>query len=153
MQNIFLLHRPSPLMHPDEINKAVDVLLSQGKIKSFGLSNFTPSQTELILNKSEIHANQIEFSLTHNDSLFDSSLDHMIINNITPMAWSPLGRVFRHDNSQNQRIHLLLDALVIKYKTSKDQLLLSWILKHPSKIHPVIGTAKKERIKASLEAQ
>ncbi|MDA1018812.1 MAG: aldo/keto reductase [Bacteroidetes bacterium] len=48
---------------------------------------------------------------------------------------------------------MLLDELVVKYKVSKDQLLLSWILKHPSKIYPEIGTVKKERIKASLEAQ
>ena len=151
--DVFLLHRPSPLMHPEEINKAVDTLMNQGKIKSFGVSNFTPSQTDLILNKSKVYANQIEFSLTHNEPLFDSSLDHMIMNKIIPMSWRPLGRVFMHDNSQNKRIHLLLDELVVKYKVSKDQLLLSWILKHPSKIYPVIGTVKKERIKASLEAQ
>ena len=98
------------------------------------------------------YVNQIEFSLTHNNPLFDSSLDHMMTNKIMPMAWSPLGGIFKNDNSKNQRIHLLLDELAIKYKASKDQLLLSWILKHPSKIYPVIGTVKKERIKASFES-
>lgn len=151
--DVFLLHRPSPLMHPDEISKAVEVLLNHGKIKSFGVSNFTNSQYELISNKSELYVNQIEFSLTHNNPLFDSSLDHMMTNKIMPMAWSPLGGIFKNDNSKNQRIHLLLDKLAIKYKASKDQLLLSWILKHPSKIYPVIGTVKKERIKASFESQ
>ena len=140
-------------MHPDEISKAVEVLLNHGKIKSFGVSNFTNSQYELISNKSELYVNQIEFSLTHNNPLFDSSLDHMMTNKIMPMAWSPLGGIFKNDNSKNQRIHLLLDELAIKYKASKDQLLLSWILKHPSKIYPVIGTVKKERIKASFESQ
>jgi predicted oxidoreductase len=151
--DVFLLHRPSPLMHPDEISKAVEVLLNHGKIKSFGVSNFTNSQYELISNKSELYVNQIEFSLTHNNPLFDSSLDHMLTNKIMPMAWSPLGDIFKNDNSKNQRIHLVLDELAIKYKASKDQLLLSWILKHPSKIYPVIGTVKKERIKASFESQ
>jgi predicted oxidoreductase len=151
--DVFLLHRPSPLMHPDEISKAVEVLLNHGKIKYFGVSNFTNSQFELISNKSELYVNQIEFSLTHNNPLFDSSLDHMLTNKIMPMAWSPLGDIFKNDNSKNQRIHLVLDELAIKYKASKDQLLLSWILKHPSKIYPVIGTVKKERIKASFESQ
>ena len=151
--DVFLLHRPSPLMHPDEISKAVEVLLNHGKIKYFGVSNFTNSQFELISNKSELYVNQIEFSLTHNNPLFDSSLDHMMTNKIMPMAWSPLGGIFKNDNSKNQRIHLLLDELAIKYKASKDQLLLSWILKHPSKIYPVIGTVKKKRIKASFESQ
>ena len=151
--DVFLLHRPSPLMHPDEISKAVEVLLNHGKIKYFGVSNFTNSQFELISNKSELYVNQIEFSLTHNNPLFDSSLDHMLTNKIMPMAWSPLGGIFKNDNSKNQRIHLVLDELAIKYKASKDQLLLSWILKHPSKIYPVIGTVKKKRIKASFESQ
>jgi predicted oxidoreductase len=151
--DVFLLHRPSPLMHPDEISKAVEVLLNHGKIKYFGVSNFTNSQFELISNKSELYVNQIEFSLTHNNPLFDSSLDHMLTNKIMPMAWSPLGDIFKNDNSKNQRIHLVLDELAIKYKASKDQLLLSWILKHPSKIYPVIGTVKKKRIKASFESQ
>ena len=53
------------------------------------------------------------------------------------------------ENKNNKRIHLLLDELTNKYNASKDQLLLSWIIKHPSKIHPVIGTVKSERINAA----
>ena len=147
--DIFLLHRPSPLMHPDEISKAVDLLISQGKIKSFGLSNFTNYQTDLISTNSKVSANQIQFSLSHNKPLFDSSLDYMLINNVTPMSWSPLGTIFKDENDNNKRIHFLLDELTKRYNASKDQLLLSWILKHPSIIHPVIGTVKTERINAA----
>ncbi|MDC0116921.1 aldo/keto reductase [Flavobacteriaceae bacterium] len=150
--DIFLLHRPSPLMHPDEISKAVDLLISQGKIKSFGLSNFTNYQTELISANSKVSANQIQFSLSYNKPLFDSSLDYMLVNNITPMSWSPLGTIFKDENENNKRIHVLLDELSVKYNVSKDQLLLCWILKHPSKIHPVIGTVKAERIIAAKDS-
>ena len=142
--DIFLLHRPSPLMHPDEISNAIETLMSQGKIKSFGVSNFTNIQTDLISTKSQVSANQIEFSLSHNKPLFDSSLDYMFVNNIIPMSWSPLGTIFKDEDENNKRIHFLLDELTMKYNASKDQLLLSWILKHPSKIHPVIGTVKTE---------
>ena len=150
--DILLLHRPSPLMHPDEIFKAIEILMDQGKIKSFGVSNFTNYQTELISSKSKVNANQIEFSLTHHSALFDSSLDYMVLNKIIPMSWSPLGSVFKEKSDKNKRIHLLLDELSVKYSVSKDQLLLAWILKHPSKIHPVIGTVKKDRIKASYDS-
>lgn len=147
--DIFLLHRPSPLMHPDEIFKAVEALKSQGKIKSFGVSNFSNYQTDLISAKTQVSANQIQFSLSHNKPLFDSSLDYMLSNDIIPMSWSPLGTIFKDENQNNKRIHLLFDELTNKYNASKDQLLLSWILKHPSKIHPVIGTVKSKRIDAA----
>jgi predicted oxidoreductase len=147
--DLFLLHRPSPLMHPDEICKAIEILISQGKIKSFGVSNFTINQTKLISTKTHVSVNQIQFSLSHNKPLFDSSLDYMLSNNIVPMSWSPLGSIFKEKNESNNRVHLLFDELTKKYNASKDQLLLSWILKHPSKTHPVIGTVKPERIRAA----
>ncbi|MBT8262630.1 MAG: aldo/keto reductase [Bacteroidia bacterium] len=150
--DLLLLHRPSPLMQPDEVAKAVDKLISEGKIRSFGLSNFTPSQTALIASKSKVSANQIEFSLTAIEALWNGSLDDMMLNDITPMCWSPLGSVFKEDNEQTRRIHKVLDDLNQKYNATKDQLLLAWILKHPSGIHPVIGTATPERIANASKA-
>ncbi|MCB0456751.1 MAG: aldo/keto reductase [Flavobacteriaceae bacterium] len=150
--DLLLLHRPSPLMHPDEIAKAIEKLTNDGKIKAFGVSNFTPSQTELINSKNSIEYNQIEFSLTAHQAMFDGTLDTMMLKNITPMCWSPLGTVFKERNDQIHRIHTTLEALSEKYNASKDQLLLAWIMKHPSNIHPVIGTTHKERIKNAMEA-
>lgn len=125
--DLLLLHRPSSLMRPDEVAIAVDKLTSEGKIKAFGVSNFTPSQTDLIASKSEISANQIEFSLTSFDAMHNGSLDHMMNSGITPMCWSPLGKVFKADDEQTRRIHNLLDELSQKYNATKDQLLLAWI--------------------------
>ncbi|MCW5520897.1 aldo/keto reductase [Aureitalea sp. L0-47] len=150
--DLLLLHRPSPLIRAEEVAKAVDKLTSEGKIKSFGLSNFTPSQTELVASQSKVSANQIEFSITAFEAMWNGSLDHMMMNNITPMCWSPLGSVFKEDNDQTKRIHKVLDDLIEKYNASKDQLLLAWILKHPSGIHPVIGTATPERITKASES-
>ena len=149
--DLLLIHRPSALMHPEEIAKAIDSLTSEGKIKAFGVSNFTPSQTNLIGSKSKVSANQIEFSLTAHEAIHNGSLDHMMLHGITPMCWSPLGAIFREENAQTKRIHALLDELCETYNATKDQLLLAWILKHPSGIHPVIGTTNKERI--TLAAQ
>lgn len=150
--DLLLLHRPSPLMEPNEILEAIAKLGQEGKIKSFGVSNFTPSQVDLISSQVPVEVNQIEFSLTQHSALFDGTLDQMIIKKIIPMAWSPLGSVFKIDNEQTRRIHKCIGNLMDKYNTTEDQLLLAWILKHPSKIHPIIGTTNQNRIKEASEA-
>tara|TARA_B000000460_G_C21502530_1_gene387056 strand:- start:280 stop:1149 length:870 start_codon:yes stop_codon:yes gene_type:complete len=150
--DLLLLHRPSPLMRAEEVAKAVDKLLAEGKIKSFGVSNFTTSQTELIQAKNHVSYNQMEISLTSFQPLLDGALDYMTVQNIVPMSWSPLGTVFKEKNEQTARIHTALESLTEKYSATKDQLLLAWLLKHPSGIHPVVGTATKERIKNAAQA-
>ena len=150
--DLLLLHRPSPLMQPEEIAKAVEKLIAEGKIKAFGLSNFTPSQTALIASKNDIYANQIEFSVTTHQAMWNGSLDDMMLQGITPMCWSPLGSVFKEETDQTIRIHKELDELTKKYNATKDQLLLAWILKHPAGIHPVIGTSSLERISNAAAA-
>lgn len=147
-----LLHRPSPLMHPNEIMEAIAKLAQEGKIKDFGVSNFTPSQVELISTEVPVTINQIEFSLTENSAFFDGTLDQMMIKKITPMAWSPLGSVFKEDNEQTRRIHKKLGEYLAKYEVTEDQLLLAWILKHPSKIIPVVGTTNKDRLVQAMNA-
>lgn len=151
--DLLLLHRPSPLMHPDEISEAILILKQQGRIKSFGVSNFTPSQVDLISKNVTVEVNQIEFSLTHHAAMHDGSLDHMLVNGTLPMAWSPLGTIFKNDNDEkNKRIHKQLEELTEKYEATKDQLLLAWILKHPANIHAVVGTTTKQRLEHSLKA-
>lgn len=150
--DLFLLHRPSPLMHPDEVSEAIAQLKQQGKIKNFGASNFTPSQVELISKTSDVSVNQIEFSLTQHQAMYDGTLDQMIAKNITPMAWSPLGSIYKDDNEQTKRIKKQLSELTEFYGATEDQLLLAWTLRHPAIIHPVIGTTTKERIKDAAKA-
>ncbi|WP_245917686.1 aldo/keto reductase [Aureitalea marina] len=150
--DLFLLHRPSPLMHPEEVQKAADRLLSEGKIRSFGVSNFTNSQSDLIASKTAISANQIEFSLVAHQAMLDGSLDYMKLNGIVPMCWSPLGGVFKDDNEQTDRIKSTLEELCPTYDAAPDQLLLAWIMKLPAAIHPVIGTTDPKRMKQAMEA-
>ena len=150
--DLLLLHRPSPLMQPEVIAEAVSILKKEGKIKSFGVSNFTPNQTDLLNKYVGVDVNQIEFSLTQHTAMHDGTLDHMTLNNIQPMSWSPLGYVFKEDTEQTRRIHKQLGALLDKYNATEDQLLLAWILKHPSNIIPVVGTTTKKRLKDAYAA-
>jgi predicted oxidoreductase len=150
--DLLLLHRPSPLMQPDEIAAAVDQLKSEGKILSFGVSNFTTSQIDLIESKTKIEFNQIAFSVTNNDAMLNGLLDYMQLKNIIPMSWSPLGDVFKKNNEQTDRIKQVVELLASKYAFSAESILLAWILKHPSKIFPVIGTTNPYRISNMTKA-
>lgn len=150
--DLLLLHRPSPLMQPVEIAEAVSRLKQQGKIKDFGLSNFIPSQVELISKYIDVSVNQIECSLTQHSAMYDGTLDQMMLKNCVPMAWSPLGTVFKQDTEQTKRIHKQLAQFTDTYNATEDQLLLAWILKHPSNIHPVIGTSSKQRVVDAVKA-
>lgn len=150
--DLLLLHRPSPLMQIEEVEEAVTKLKQQGKIKEFGVSNFTPSQINLLSKKVDVAVNQIEFSLTQHTAMHDGTLDHMQLHNVKPMCWSPLGITFKEDTEQTRRIHKQLGALSQKYNVSEDQLLLSWILKHPANITPVVGTTNSQRLSDAIAA-
>ena len=150
--DVFLLHRPSPLMVADEIAEAVEKLKKDGKIIDFGLSNFTTSQTELIRQKTEVNFNQIQFSATHHEAMLDGSLDYMQLHKIQPMSWNPLGTVFREDTEQTRRLKKVLAELVEKYGVGSDTILLAWILQHPSNVIPVAGTVNIARIQQLMKA-
>lgn len=150
--DLLLLHRPSPLMRADDIAEAIAKLKQDGKILDFGVSNFTPLQTDLIETKIKINYNQISFSITDFEAMTNGSLDHMQTRNITPMCWSPLGTVFRQDNDQTQRLKNILGELSTKYAVPADILLLAWILKHPAGILPVCGTADPSRLANLMKA-
>lgn len=150
--DLLLLHRPSPIMNPEEIAEAINILKEQGKINKFGVSNFSPSQIELLSKSIEVSVNQVEFSLTQHDALYDGILDQIMLKEMIPMAWSPLGYVFKEDSEQTRRIHKQLGEFIDKYQATEDQLLLAWIFKHPAGIHPVIGTTNKDRITNAVKA-
>ncbi len=150
--DLFLLHRPSPLMVPEEIAKAVERLKAEGKIKSFGVSNFSPSQIQLLETCIPVQGNQVEFSLTHTDPMENGVFDDCMAHKRTAMAWSPLGQFFREDSEQVLRIREVIKDLKQKYEADESQLLLAFVCKHPVTIFPVVGTTNTDRLEASLAA-
>jgi len=150
--DVLLLHRPSPLMHAETVAKVTLDLKKEGKIRQLGVSNFTPSQMSLLQQEVKLEWNQLECSLTHENGLFDGTLDHMKIHGIGSMAWSPLGSYFKENDAKKQRVLKCMTPLCEKYNCTEDQLLLAWLLYHPSKIYPVIGTTSAKRIELSIAA-
>ena len=150
--DMFLLHRPSPMLIPDEVAKAIEKLKKDGKVKAFGVSNFTPSQIALLETAVPVESNQVEFSLTHIHPMEDGTFDDCMINSRTPMVWSPLGSYFREKDKKQKRISKGLIELCDKYDVDETQILLAFVLKHPAKVHPVVGTTSPKRLEASMKA-
>ena len=147
--DLLLLHRPSPLINPEEIAAAFGVLRSSGKVRDFGVSNFTTSQFDLISKYfPQLVTNQVEVSLTETKAFYDGTIDQMMLKKLQPMAWSVMGTYFSEDSERTARIKSILEVLTKKYNADEAQLLLAFLLKHPSKIIPIIGTSKVESIKS-----
>ncbi|MEX0290191.1 MAG: aldo/keto reductase family oxidoreductase [Flavobacteriaceae bacterium] len=150
--DLFLLHRPSPLMQAQEIAEAISKLRESGKIRSFGVSNFSPSQITMLETAIPVEANQVEYSLTADQVMYDGTLDDCITHQRMAMAWSPLGDYFRENNEQVARLKEVVPGMAQKYDVDISQLLLAFVLKHPANIHPVVGTTDPGRMKLALEA-
>lgn len=155
--DLLLLHRPTPLMDPDVVGSAFEHLMIQGKVKHFGVSNFTSAQFDLLQSRIEVPlvVNQSEYSVLQTQSFENGEIDHLHQHAVTPMAWSSLagGRLFSGQGDKEVRVRALLKSLSEKYEgAGVDQLALAWLLKHPSKICPVLGSGKLERLEQGVKA-
>lgn len=155
--DLLLLHRPSPLMDADLIAAEFGYLQKAGKVRHFGVSNFSPAQFDLLNSRFPLSTNQVEASLLHAPPFTNGTLDQCQQYRIRPMAWSPLGggSIFRPGpDTQAQRILSAAQAIIERrgQDIGIDQLLLAWLMRHPAGILPVVGTARIERLKAAADA-
>lgn len=155
--DLLLIHRPDPLTDPHEINEAFVSLRDSGKVRHFGVSNFLPSQFEMLASNLDVPliTNQIEYSVLHLDAHADGSLDLCQRLDIRPMAWSPMGggRLFHEDSDQAVRLRETLGKIGKDLGgASMDQVALAWMLVHPAQFVPVLGTGRLDRITRAVEA-
>lgn len=158
--DVLLLHRPSPLMHPEIIAEAFQILRENGKVKHFGVSNFSVSQFDLIDQYIPLVTNQVEISVNELSAFENGTLDQMMMKKLRPTAWSVMGNYFSEKSEQNERIKPIIHELCDKYEAKENQILLAFILKHPSGIIPIIGTSRatavrelKQSVNIQLEEQ
>jgi len=172
--DILLLHRPDPLADPEEVAKAFDELHIGGKVRYFGVSNHTAAQITL-LQKSvsqPLVINQVKLSMLHaylidegiianqdrdSTALTVGTLDYCRLNNIITQAWSPVagGKLFNPPKNSEKRVKkaaAMVTRIAEEKRTSKEAIVLAWLLRHPAGIQPIIGTTKPERVKASCLA-
>ena len=156
--DLLLIHRPDLLMDPDEVAEAFTALRQSGKVLHFGVSNFTPSQFDLLASRLDfpLVTNQIEVSVLNLDLLHDGTVDQCLQKGIAPMVWSPFaeGRIFTEDSEQASRVRQALESVGQDLGgASLDQVALAWILTHPARFVPILGSGKIERIQSAAGAE
>lgn len=147
--DLYLLHRPSPLLDAKEAVDTLHQLKDEGKIKEWGVSNFTPSQLQLMATQAVPAWNQIECSLAHTGPMTDGALDTHQVLGVRTMAWGPLGGLL---DGKNARVTAELNRLSAEYGVQSEVLLLAWLLRHPAGIVPVVGTTQPGRYATLVKA-
>jgi len=172
--DVLLLHRPDALVEPEEVAEAFDALHSSGKVRWFGVSNQKPMQIELLRRyvRQPIVANQLQLSIAHatmisqginvnmlNDSAVDrdgSVLDYCRLHDITIQPWSPFQHGFFEgvflDNPKFTELNRKIDEIAAKYGVSNTTIAIAWLLRHPAKMQPIIGTMNIDRLRDSCKA-
>lgn len=167
----YLLHRPDPLMEPEEVAEAFDILQASGKVRHFGVSNVNPEQFQLLQSHvdQKLLINQLQFSIMHTGMIdygmhtnmtdtrsFDHDggvLEFSRRKGVTIQAWSPFQYGFFEgvfiDNDKFPELNELLAKLAKKYDTNKNAIATAWILRHPANMQVILGTMNPTRIKES----
>jgi predicted oxidoreductase len=155
--DLYQLHRPDWLMDPAEVADAFDALRSAGKVREFGVSNFSPSQLSALQHACPmpLAVNQVEIHLGRLDAFTDGTLDQCLMETITPMAWSPLGggtlfeKPHADPGTPKRKVPGLPQAIEQVAKEvgqSPAVVAIAWLLKHPARIMPIVGSMDLERI-------
>ncbi len=174
--DILLLHRPDILMEPDAIAEVFAELKASGKVRYFGVSNFTPAAQRLLQSRlpDTLVTNQIRFGLgftnpveswlvagrnnegmsTRGEGILEYCMEHRIL----PQAYSPivyggiLEPVSEEDPSSLRELKTILRSMAEDKQVPADALALAWVMRHPAGIQPIIGTTRPERIQTAAEA-
>lgn len=167
--DILLLHRPDALVEPEEVADAFDRLHEAGKVRSFGVSNHTPRQIDLLKKhvRQPIVANQVQLSITHapliaqgvaanmqgldqSISRDDGLVDHARLHDITLQAWSPFQAGFFDGpflgSEKYPELNAVLDRLAQQYDVTTTAIAVAWITRHPANMQVVLGTTTPQRV-------
>jgi len=155
--DLFLVHRPDWLASIDDTAGGLNQLLSDGRIRSAGVSNYSAAQFSALNSRMEqsLVTNQVEFHLLNMDPIDDGTFDQCQELKVQPMAWSPMagGRLFDKENEAAVRLAQTAASLSEKYdQATLEQFAYTWIMAHPSRPLPVIGTNKIERIESAARS-
>lgn len=172
--DVFLLHRPDPLLDPEAIASAFSKARSEGKVRYFGVSNYSKAQIELLQKylDAPLVANQIQLSLlhpwplsegvfvNHEDAVFtgiEGTVEHCRMQDIQVQAWSPiasgqLSNPSDKDNPRSLAVREVLSGISQETGYTYEAIGLAWILKHPAKVVPIVGTQSPDRLRSMTQA-
>lgn len=151
--DLLLIHRPDPLMDHEETGRVLDTLVAAGKVRAVGVSNFRRHDWSLLQSAMEtpLAANQIELSVLHHSPFADGEVAWMQERSVPIMAWSPLagGRIF---GAEGAAVRAVLDRVAADQGVGADAVAVAWLLRHPARILPVMGTNSLDRIARLADA-
>ena len=173
--DILLLHRPDALVDYAEVNEAFNYLYENGLVKEFGVSNMNPIQIELYNKRLQhkIKHNQVQFSLVHSHMISEGMfvnmsedesamrsgnlIEYSMLKDINLQAWSPLMASWDDgtfiDNSKYADLNKKLEEIAEKYQVTKNCIAISWILRHPANILPIVGTTSIKHLNEMIKAK
>ena len=149
--DLYQVHRPDILTHPQEVARTLDDMVASGKARAVGVSNYTPDQTRTLASylSAPLASIQPEFSPLHlapmTDGLFDQAMKH----DVAVLAWSPLGGGRLGDDSA---VAAALDERARAFGVSRAAATYSWIMAHPARVIPIVGTQQAWRIAEAADA-
>lgn len=155
--DLLLMHRPDPLMQPEETAAAFDQLYQQGKVKNFGVSNYKPSDFAMLQSfvDQKLVTNQIEVSVLQHENFDNGTVSYAMQQRIHPIVWSPLagGRIFTSDDEVAVRVRAELETVRQEIGAENiDEVALAWLFTHPVGFIPITGACEMEFIRRPVEA-
>lgn len=162
--DLYQLHRPDYLMDPDEVAGAFERLMTAGKVRAFGVSNFSPSQVTALQRACPMPllVNQVEISLARLAPFSDGTLDQCLAEGMVPMAWSPLAGGLLADGARKllpsqegyrtEAVCAELDTIAAARRVARSAVALAWLMRHPSRILPIVGSTDPARIRSAAAA-
>ncbi|PEI88505.1 oxidoreductase [Bacillus pseudomycoides] len=155
--DLLLIHRPDPFMDPSEAAEAFTRLKQEGKVRHFGVSNFLPSQFNMLSSYLDfpLITNQIEVSAMQLEHFEKGTIDLCQEKRISPMIWSPLagGEIFTSQNERAVRLRETLQKIANELNVDGiDIVMYAWLLAHPAKMMPIVGSGKLDRVKSAIAA-
>lgn len=176
--DILLLHRPDVLMEPEQVAEAFTLLQQSGKVRAFGVSNFTPAQMQWLQSVLQVPlvANQVELNLFQTSLLdcgivsdartrtaaaghpADGTLEYCRLHKMVIQAWAPLaygyatGRPHPSAEARYQQTSALVAQLARVYGVSAEAIITAWLLRIPGPVQPIIGTRDPDRIAGCAQA-
>lgn len=154
--DLWQIHRPDILAHPQETARVLDDAVASGKVKALGVSNFTAAQTAALQHflGNKLATTQPEISPLRIDCFENGELDQAMMLGLTPMAWSPLGggRLAAPETARDKAVAAALDAVAEAQGVSRTVAAYSWLMAHPAGIVPIIGSQNPARIAEGAQA-
>ncbi|HTV84419.1 MAG TPA: aldo/keto reductase [Dyella sp.] len=152
--DLVLIHRPDYLMDAAALADTFTTLTREGKVAHWGVSNHSSSQFALLHQHHPLVTNQLELSPLQMSALDDGTLDQAQQLRARPMIWSPLagGRLFTSDDAQALRVRAEMSAVASRLGISLTTLAFAWVLRHPSRPHPITGSGRIESLREAMAA-